>query len=65
MFQKSDDTMILKIAKKFFGIQNPKEISHQMIMNVSTSLVNCSHCTLWKADNVHLIEASTKTHCRY
>jgi len=39
-----------------FGTQNPEETSHQMIINVSTSPVKCSHCTLWKAHNVHLIE---------
>jgi len=38
------------------GTENPEETSHQII-NVSTSPVNCSHCTLYKADNVHLIEA--------
>jgi len=42
----------------FFGTQNPKETTHHMIINVSTSPVKCSHCTLWKADNVHLIEAT-------
>jgi len=29
-----------------FGKQNPKETSHQKIINVSTSPVKCSHCTL-------------------
>ena len=28
-----------------------------MIANLSTAPVKCSHCTLWKADNFHLIEA--------
>jgi len=36
-----------------FGVQNPEETSHQTIINVSTSPVKCSHCTLWKADNFY------------
>jgi len=47
-----------------FGAQNAEETSHQMIINVFTSRVICSHCTLWKEDNVHLIEASTITYVR-
>jgi len=35
-----------------FGTQNPEETSHHTIINVSTSPVKCSHCTLWKAANV-------------
>jgi len=31
-----------------------------MITNLSTPPVKCSHCILRKADNFHLIEASTK-----
>jgi len=42
------------------GTLNPEESSHQVITNLSTASVKCSHCTLWKADNFHLIEASTK-----
>ena len=42
------------------GIQNPKVTLHQMIINVSTSLVNCSHCTLWKA----VIKCYTNAHFR-
>jgi len=33
---------------------NPEETSHQMITNLSTAPIQCSHCTLWKADNFHL-----------
>jgi len=33
-----------------FGMQNPKEILHQTIVNVSTSPIKCSHCTLRKTD---------------
>jgi len=47
------------------GIQNPEETSHQTIINVSISPVQCSHCTLWKVENVHLIEATTKMHWQY
>jgi len=36
-----------------FGTQNLEETSHHMIINVSTSPVKCSHCTLWKADYFH------------
>jgi len=43
-----------------FGSLNPEETSHQMIINLSTSPVKCSHCTLRNADHFHLIEASTK-----
>jgi len=39
-----------------FGTQNPEETSQEKIINVSTSPVKCSHCTLWNADNVHLIK---------
>jgi len=39
---------------------NPEETSHQTIANLSTAPLECSHCTLWKADNFHLIEANTK-----
>ena len=49
-----------------FGAQNPEETSHQVTINVSTSPIKgSSRCTLWKADNVHVIEASTKTRWRY
>jgi len=67
MFQKSDDTLTLKnnsvkieLILVFFGMQNPEKTSHQTVINVYTSPVQCSYCTLWKADNSHLIEASTK-----
>jgi len=46
-----------------FGTVNPEETSHQMITSVSTAHVKCSHTTLWKADNFHLIENSTKLEC--
>jgi len=46
-----------------FGTQNPEETSHQMIISVSTSHVKCSHYTLWKADNFHLIEAIYISEC--
>jgi len=42
-----------KLILVIFGIRNPKETSYQMIINVATSPVKCSHCTLWKADNFH------------
>jgi len=34
----------------FLVYRIPKK-PHQMIINVSTSPVKCSHCTLWKADS--------------
>jgi len=40
--------------------EESQESSHQMITNLSTAPVKCSHCTLSKADKFHLIEASTK-----
>jgi len=48
-----------------FCVQNLEETSHQTIINISTSPVKWSHCTLWKADNVHLIEDSTKMCWQY
>jgi len=30
---------------------NPEETSHQMLTNLSTAPVKCSHFTLWKEDN--------------
>jgi len=29
-----------------FGTHNPEEMSHQSMINVSTTTVKCSHCTL-------------------
>jgi len=59
VFQESDDTLVFlnKVKNEpvlvIFGAWNPAETSHQMIINVSTSPVKCSHCTLWKTDNFH------------
>jgi len=65
--QKNEDTLIFKNNSVknepilvIFGARNPEETSHQTIINVSTSPVECSHCTSWKGDNVHLIEARSK-----
>jgi len=53
VFQKSDDTLILKnnsVKNKpilvTFGTQNLEKTSYQMIIDVSTSPVKCSHPTL-------------------
>ena len=69
VFQKSDDIFKKNYSVKnkpilvIFYSQNPEETSYQTIINVSTLPVKCIHCTLRKADNVHLIEAIyIKTH---
>ena len=36
-----------------FGIQNSEETSHQTVIDLYTSSVNCNHCTLWKSSNFY------------
>ena len=37
------------------GKQNFEDMSSWMVINLYTLPVNCSHCTLWKAGNFHLM----------
>jgi len=62
VFQNNDETLIFFLKNNsaknelflvIFGVHNREETSHRTIINVFTSLVKCSHCTLSKADNFY------------